>query len=221
MNIKAAIFDMDGTLIDSLIVWDVLWCKFGEKYLNDNSFSPSEEDDKKVRTLTLKDAMNLIHNNYNIGESSEELLAFANLTLADFYKNKVELKSGVKQFLDYCKLKNVKMCIASATAPDLVNLAIKRCDIGHYFLKVFSCGAINKGKEEPDIFLLARDFLGEKTEETWVFEDSLVAIETADKIEMPTVGIFDKFNYGQEKIQKTAKEYIAPGETLLKLINKF
>ena len=65
MNIKAAIFDMDGTLIDSLMVWDVLWCRFGEKYLNDKSFSPSEEDDKKVRTLTLKDAMNLIHNNYN------------------------------------------------------------------------------------------------------------------------------------------------------------
>ena len=221
MNIKAAIFDMDGTLIESLMVWDVLWCRFGEKYLNDKSFSPSEEDDKKVRTLTLKDAMNLIHKNYNIGESGEELLAFANLTLADFYENKVELKNGVKQFLDYCKSKNVKMCIASATDPDLVNLAIKRCGIGHYFLKIFSCGAINKGKEEPDIFLLARDFLGEKTEETWVFEDSLVAIETADKIGMPTVGIFDEFNYGQEKIQKTAKDYIAKGESLLKLINKF
>ena len=74
MNIKAAIFDMDGTLVDSLMLWDVLWSTFGDKYLNDKSFSPSVEDDKKVRTLTLKDAMLLIHNNYKLGESGERIV---------------------------------------------------------------------------------------------------------------------------------------------------
>jgi beta-phosphoglucomutase-like phosphatase (HAD superfamily) len=77
---------------------------------------------------------------------------------------------------------------------------------------------LGKGKEEPDIYLLAADFLGEKLSETWVFEDSLVAIETATKIGMPTVGIYDANNFGQDKIAEIASVYVDKGETLLKLI---
>ena len=53
-----------------------------------------------------------------------------------------------------------------------------------------------------------------------MFEDSLVAIETATKIGMPTVGIYDRYNFGQDRIKKIATEYIAEGETLLKLIKE-
>ena len=109
------------------------------------------------------------------------------------------------------------MCIASATATDLIEVALKHCEIEKYFSKIFSCGAIGKGKESPDVFLLAKDFLGSPICETWVFEDSLVAIETACGIGMPTVGIYDAYNFGQEKIEKIATHYIAKGETLLKL----
>ena len=217
MAMKAAIFDMDGTLVDSLMLWDVLWSTFGERYLNDKSFVPSLEDDKKVRTLTLKDAMLLIHNNYKLGESGEELLALANTIMNDFYANSVELKSGVKEFLEYCKNIGIKMCIASATAPELIDVAMEHCDIGKYFLKVFSCGVIGKGKDEPDVFLQAAEFLGAEIKEIWVFEDSLVAIETATKIGMPTVGIYDRYNFGQDRIKEIATEYIAEKETLLKL----
>lgn len=218
MNIKAAIFDMDGTLVDSLMLWDVIWATFGEKYLNDKTFTPSVEDDKKVRTLTLKDAMTLIHKNYNLGESGEELLAETNRIMTDFYANSVELKDGVREFLEHCKNNGVKMCIASATAPELIHIALKHCDIEKYFLKIFSCGTIGKGKDQPDVFLQAVDFLGTEIKDTWVFEDSLTAIETATKIGMPTVGIYDKFNYGQDIIKEIATEYINSTETLIKLI---
>lgn len=218
MKIKAAIFDMDGTLIDSLGVWNVLWAKLGERYLNDPSFCPDSNDDKAVRTLTLKDAMELIHSNYGLGENGSELLSFTNEVLTVFYQNQVELKAGVKEYLEHCMQNGIKMCIASATAPELLKVALKKCDIEKYFLKLFSCADLGKGKEEPDIYLLASKFLGEDIKETWVFEDSLVAIETATKIGMPTVGIYDPFNFGQERIREIATEYIAPKETLLKLI---
>lgn len=218
MDIKAAIFDMDGTLIDSLIFWDFLWSSFGERFLNDRSFRPGTEDDKKVRTLILADAMELIHNNYGLGNSGEELLQLANSALDDFYANRVEMKSGAREFLDYCLDHGTKMCIASATASEFIDVAVKRCDIGKYFLKIFSCGSIGKGKEEPDIFLQAREFLGTEVKDTWVFEDSLVAIKTAAAIGMPIVGIYDANNFGQDEIKEIATEYINDGESLLKLI---
>lgn len=219
MKIKAAIFDMDGTLIDSLKIWNVLWSKIGETFLNDKNFMPCMEDDKKVRTLMFKDAMELIHINYHIGKSGKEVLDFANQVLVDFYDKEVTLKEGVRDFLEYCQSQGIKMCLATASTPDLLNLAINHCEIGKYFLETFSCSTLGKGKEEPDIYLLAADFLGEALSETWVFEDSLVAIETATKIGMPTVGIYDPHNFGQDKIAKIASVYVAEGETLLKLIH--
>ena len=218
MNIKAAIFDMDGTLIDSLKIWNVLWSKIGEEFLNDKNFMPRKEDDKKVRTLMFKDAMELIHVNYHVGKSGNEVLDFANQVLIHFYDKEVTLKEGVRDFLEYCHGNGVKMCLATASTPDLLKLAINHCDIGKYFLNTFSCSILGKGKEEPDIYLLASDFLGEKLSETWVFEDSLVAIETATKIGIPTVGIYDANNFGQDKIAKIASVYVDKGETLLKLI---
>lgn len=217
MNIKAAIFDMDGTLVDSLMLWDILWSTFGTAYLQDPAFRPRTEDDKTVRTLTLKDAMELIHRSYGIGSSGAELLDHANRMMLDFYANRVELKPGVKEFLQQRKAQGVKMCIATATAMELVSVAMEHCGLYEYFPRVFSCGDIGKGKDQPDIFLQAAAYLGAPAEETWLFEDSLTAVETAKTIGMPVVGIYDRYNYGQERIRELADFYIAPGETLLKL----
>lgn len=219
MEIKAAIFDMDGTLVDSLILWSVFWKELGKRYLGDENFSPSEEDDKAVRTMTMKEVVSLIHERYNIAESEEELFSVVNEIMVDFYGNSVELKPGVKEFLEHLYSKGTKMCIASATDSELINLAVKHCNIGKYFSKIISCATLGYGKDRPDIFLSAHNFLNAPVCDIWVFEDSLTAIKTAKKLGMQTVGIFDKNNYGQEEISKLSKIYIADGETLEKLIN--
>ncbi len=218
MNIKSAIFDMDGTLVDSLMFWDVFWDILSKKYLNGKKFTPTPEDEKFARTSPFDKSMNLFHEHYGIGDSGENLLQTMVESLGNFYAEEVKLKDGVKEFLEYLKENNVKMCIASATSPDLIKVALKHCGIDKYFSKLFSCGELGIGKDRPDIYLLAKDFLGTEISNTYVFEDSLVAIETAVKIGMPTVGIYDKFNLGQERIKKIATEYIAENETLLKLI---
>ena len=221
MLIKGAIFDMDGTLIDSLMIWDILWEKFGVKFLGREGFRPSEEDDKFIRTKTLKVAMEHIHSVYNIGKDGEELSEMANELIKDFYSNKVTLKDGVTELLNYFYSNSVKMCIASATALPMINLAVEHLNLGKYFVKIISCAELGKGKEHPDIYLKALDELGTSIDDTYVFEDSHVAIETATGIGMKTVGIYDKYNYGQEEIKKIATVYVDKGESLNKIIDKY
>ncbi len=218
-NIKGAIFDMDGTLIDSLMFWDILWDKFGTKFLDGECFKPEAVDDKAIRTMTLKNAMNHLHSVYGIGSSGEELFCVANDAMRNFYAYEVKLKAGVLEFLEYCYAKGIKMCIASATDVELLKVVIERCGIGKYFEGILSCAEIGKNKDQPDIYLKALDLLGTNIEDTCVFEDSYVAVTTADKIGIKTVGIYDRYNSGQEEIKKIATLYVSEAETLTKLID--
>lgn len=215
-KIKGAIFDMDGTLINSLIVWDVIWEGLRKKFSKD--FQISKEDDKKVRTMTLSSAMDFVHKEYSLGQSSEELLCELDRILIDFYKNDVEVKEGVFEFLDYCLKNNIKMCIASATDVNLLKIVIERFSFDRYFSDILSCADIGKGKDQPDVFFKALEVLGTDISETCVFEDSQVAIDTAHKAGFMTVGIFDENNYGYDEIKRTADICIDDGESLTKLI---
>lgn len=218
MEIKGIIFDLDGTLVDSLMCWDIIWEVFRKRFSGEKAFALSPEDNKKIRTMPLKEAMEYIYSAYKIGKSGEELLNTANEVIESFYSNEVKLKNGVREFLEKCYSNGVKICIASATDTHLIKIAVRHCDIEKYFSKIFSCAQIGKGKEEPDIFLKALKYLGTECDETYVCEDSLTAIKTANALKLNTVGIFDKYNDCQEDIKRLSTIYVAEGETLEKLI---
>ncbi|MBQ5810413.1 MAG: HAD family phosphatase [Clostridia bacterium] len=217
-NIQGAIFDMDGTLVDSLGFWDVLWGLIGDKYLGGKPFVPTVADEKAVRTMTLKGAMELIHDNYGVAESGEALLSFADDSIKEFYMNSVKPKGGVIEFLEALKSNGVKMVVASATAPHLVKISMQKCGLEQYFSEIVSCATLGVGKDRPDVFLLALQRLGTEKGKTWVFEDSAVALATAQSVGFATVGIFDKYTDGQDKVQAASTVYINDGESLLKLI---
>ena len=220
MGIQGAIFDMDGTLIDSLVVWEEIWSTLGARFFGNPDFRPSPEDDKKVRTMTLLDAMNMIHKNYSMASSGKEVYDCVMEVCDDFYENRVKLKDGVAEFLDYCKENGVKMCIASASPASAILTTVKRCGLEKYFDKIISCcdEGIGKGKDHPDVYFAAIEYLGTPVEETWVFEDSYVALLSAKKTGAKTAGIFDKYNYGQNILRENADEFIDDGENLMKLI---
>ena len=217
LTIQAAIFDMDGTLVDSLMLWDVLTEAYEKAYPDKIGTVISEEDNRLMRVLPLPESMAMLHDHYGLGESAEELLKLTQAVFLDFYSNRVQLKDGVREFLDALRSRGVKMCIASATPLPLVMASLDHCGIRNYFVDVLSCGEIGKGKDVPDIYLLAKERLG-NLPDTWIFEDAFVAVSTAVAAGFPTVAVYDQYNPYQDKIEAMADYYVAPGETLLKLL---
>lgn len=218
MQYKGLVFDLDGTLADSLGFWKIAWDEFGDRYNNGVPFRPSAEDDKAIRTMLMADAMELIHCHYGFGESGRELADLATALLLDFYENKVQLKPGMREFLKYHHDKGIPMCIASASALDLVKIAAKHCEIDSYFVRILSCSELGMGKEKPDIYFYAASVLGVEPSEICVVEDSLTALRTAKAAGMMTIGIYDQYTPLQEEIAAVSDEYIAVGETIERLI---
>lgn len=216
---KLAIFDMDGTLVDSLYFWDIFWEKFGEKYLSNKNFTVPPEVETAVRANMFDDSMRLVRELYAPEVSEEELIRFGNDLVIWFYSEKVEVKDGVIEFLEYLKANDIKMCIASASAADKIEIALQRCGLAGYFDKVFSCADTGIGKEEPDVFLRAAKHYGIEPSDTCVFEDSLVPATTVKKAGFRTVGVCDKHNnFSQDKLRRAVDIYLSEKQTLASLI---
>jgi HAD superfamily hydrolase (TIGR01509 family) len=196
----------------------VIWARFGERYKGDSSFRPDPVTEKQTRTLPLREAMDLVHQKCFIGDSGEALFQFATEICADFYQNDVMIKPGVIEFLEHLKKRGVKMCVASATAPDLLAIIFRRYELDRYFLRIFSCSEIGRGKEYPDVFDAAHAYLQTEKESTWVFEDSFVALQTAKRAGYHTVGIYDPYNFNLDQMPTVSTEFIAKDETLSRLI---
>jgi HAD superfamily hydrolase (TIGR01509 family) len=218
MDFKNAIFDMDGTLVNSLTFWSSYWSRLGEVYFNDKNFKPTKEEDVMSRTSLVKDAMKVIHENYHIGKDAKELYEFADDYMRWYYLNVVTLKEGAVEYLDYLYKKGVKLAIASGTEPKNIKLVLERFNLTKYFDVIVSCLDVNKGKEEPDVYYLTLEKLGATPKDTILFEDSLLAVQTATKIGMKCVGIYDKNNFGFEEMEKICIEVVKEDETFLKFL---
>ena len=218
MRIKGAIFDMDGTIIDSLMFWDFLWKQIGEKYMSDANFKPTDEVNKNVRTMIYDDAMAYFKDYYKIPGDTAEFIRFASDGIYGFYKNVAKIKSGADKLLASLKAQNIKLCLASATAMPEIRYALECHGLLQYFDYVFSCADIGIGKDRPDIYLKASQSMLLPPDEICVFEDSCVALETAKKVGFQTVGIYDRYNFGHDRLKKAADIYLDEGQSLDELI---
>lgn len=218
MKIKGAIFDMDGTLVDSLGFWKDCWTRFGAKYRGDPEYIPDAETARAVRTAPLAKTAAILHRACGFGENAkafaEELEAF----FVECYRTRLNAKEGVLPFLEALADRGVEMCLASASPMPMIAAGIEHCRMERFFGRIVSCDDVGSGKDQPDVFLAALDVLGTPKEETWVFEDSAVALETAQRAGFQTVGVFDRNTPGQDRVRAASTVYVGEGETFLELL---
>lgn len=202
--LKGAIFDFDGTLFDSMFIWDTV----GEIYLRSIGYEPKESLNETFKTFSLYQAACYYRSEYGVTLSVDEIMNGVNNMVESYYRNEVSLKSGVAEFLEHLRKNGVKMCIATATDKYLVEAALKRCGISKYFSEIFTCTSVGHGKDKPFIYREALKHLGTDKSETVVFEDAVYAARTAKKDGFVTVGVFDENEKSQDEVIALSDCYI-------------
>lgn len=186
-NIKGAIFDMDGTLLDSMHIWS----EVGLMFLKSKGVEPPEGIEDEFVKMSMVQAAEYYIKNIDPDETVTGIVKEVNKLVEGFYYNEVLNKEGVTEFLEFLKSRGVKMCVATATDRHLVEKALERNGILKYFSEIFTCTSVGAGKDTPVIYDVAMEHLGTDKENTFIFEDALYAIETARKADYAIVGIKD------------------------------
>lgn len=204
MNIKCAIFDFDGTLFDSMFIWD----EIGERYLRSLGKEPNPSMREAVRTLSLYQAACYLRREYDLPLSTEGIMKGINQMIEHFYLSEILPKPGVCEFLEHMKKAGISMCIATASERYQIEGALKRCGMSQYFDAIFTCSEIGHGKEEPFIFRQAMEVCGAERNTTVVFEDAFHAALTARRDGFSVIAVYDESEKYQEEIRRLADCYL-------------
>ena len=208
--IKGAIFDLDGTLLDSMFIWD----SFGEDYLRTLGKEPKENLTETFKTFTLEQAAEYYREHYGVTLSVGEIVDGVNEMVAEIYRTKVTLKDGVREFLEALKSQGVKMCVATVTDRPIVEDVLCNLGIRDFFTEIFTCAEVGYNKETPHIYRVALEVLGTSKEETVVFEDALHALMTAKNDGFTVAAVYDKHELRQTEMKENSDYYITNYETV-------
>ncbi len=205
MIITGAIFDLDGTLIDSMPMWH----NFASVYLGKYGFTPDAYLLEHARDMTFKQSSEYISEHYPINMTPDKIELDMADTAADAYANTIPIKHGVKPFLFALRCKGVRMCIATASPRPWAEAVLKRLNIAHYFSVILSCYDLNTSKNDPMIYDRAFDILGTDINTTYIFEDSVNCIRTAKAQGYKVIGVKDEMSQGDEaEIKQLSDIYI-------------
>lgn len=204
MNVKCAIFDFDGTLFDSMFIWE----NVGEIYLRSLGKEPKPSMGDDVRTMSLYQSACYFMQEYDLPLSPEEIMTGINRTVEDFYIHEVQPKPGVVDFLKQMQKAKIPMCIATATDRYQIEAALSRCGMADYFEAIFTCSEVGHGKDEPHIFRKAMEHFAADRGNTVIFEDALHAIQTAKADGFVVVAVCDNSEKRQTEIRELADYHI-------------
>lgn len=210
----AAIFDLDGTLLDSMHVWDDV----DHAFLLSRNLPIEEDYFAALKQINIRECADYTIARYRLDEAPEALIEWWNQKATEAYHRDVQLKPGAKEYLLHLKAQDVKLGIATSCSKELYEPALERLGIAALFDAVTLTHEVGCNKSKPDVYLLTAEKLGIKPEECIVFEDIPDAVGGAKAAGMTVAGVYDDTSKDQRAlIEQTADYYI---ETFTELLEE-
>ena len=202
-NIKSILFDLDGTLIDSMWMWKQIDIEFLGRF----EISLPEDLQQKIEGMSFSETATYFKTRFNIPLSEEEMKAEWNKMAWDKYQNEVPLKPGVIEFLDWCQEKNMTMGIGTSNSRELAEVVLNELGVRQYFTSLRTACEVKQGKPSPDIYLKVAEDLQTPPEKCLVFEDVVSGIQAGKAAGMKTCAVYDSSCYDNEDEKRAAADY--------------
>ena len=203
-DIDACIFDMDGTLIDSIHVWHDIDIEFMGRF---NLDADLEEYQKNLSGLSFKQVAEYTHDNYPIPMSVEEIMDEWNRMAEHKYAYEIQFKPGAEAFLGKLKSRGLKLGVATSNCRNLVDKLIPRLGIDRFLSVVVTGDDISHGKPEPDIYLKAAGMLDTDPSRCLVFEDVIPGVEAGKRAGMRVCAVYDEASAPYADTIKSGSDY--------------
>lgn len=184
---KGLIFDVDGTLLDSMPMWKQL----DIEYLSRLGLDPEPDFQNKVKMMTMLDAAKYINNYFGLDKEPEIIAKEIQDIAYSYYENELLIKPGAFELLAELKKRGYKMVVGTANEYDMCKSALVRNNVMDFFEDLVTCSMVGCSKERPDVYLLACEKMGLSMEDCVIFEDSYFAINTATKAGFSVIGVYD------------------------------
>ncbi len=201
-SVKAAVFDLDGTILDSSPVWENL----GERFLDRRGILPKPGLSELLSLMSLREGCEFLREEYLLPESAADIRSEIRGIIADFYKNECPMKPGAEQLLRELRRRGTAISVATAGDKALSRAALERLGVLELFRGIVTCDEYG-GKDRPEIFFRAAEISGGIPENTAVFEDSLHAVRTAKSAGFLTAAVADMSEPRQTELRQTADYY--------------
>lgn len=209
-DISAAIFDIDGTLLDS----SPMWRDLGERFLQSRGITPQPGLSDILAPMTIEESCRYLPENYPLNDTPDGVRAALLEMISDLYRRECPLRPGAAQLLNTLHSRGITLLLATAGDKRLSQAALERLGVFRLFSGIFTCDEFGS-KSRPDIFLAAAYAAVFPPEECAVFEDSLTAVLTAKSAGFLTAAVCDISEPQQETLRSTADYYrLTPGDYL-------
>ncbi|WP_303920947.1 HAD family phosphatase [Treponema berlinense] len=201
MDFKGAIFDLDGTLLDSMD----MWLNAGELFLESLGIKAEEGLGAALLQMNVEEGALYIQKKYGLELTCKEISEGTAAVVKKTYAEKIQPKDGAVEFLQLLEEKKIPCAILTGSDREMFDGCLKKQGLEKFFKKILTCSELKMSKSNPEIYSVAAEILGTRAHQTLVFEDAPEAIKSAGKAGFFTIGIFDQCTHSNSDICSARK----------------